>query len=61
MIWCWKGGERRAARALAIVPTEQQVPVFNLVVGESAIFIAGGFLARGKPPAVEAGQSVAAE
>jgi hypothetical protein len=26
--------------------------VFNLVVGESAVFVAGGFLARGKPPLV---------
>jgi hypothetical protein len=31
---------------------EAEVDVFNLVVGESAVFVAGGYLARGKPPPV---------
>jgi hypothetical protein len=26
-------------------------PVFNLVLGDEEIFVAGGFLARSKPPA----------
>jgi hypothetical protein len=49
-IWRWEGGERRAAKVLAVMPTGREGPVFNLVVGDSAVFVAGGFLARGKPP-----------
>jgi hypothetical protein len=49
-VWRWEGGQRRAAKVLAVVPTGREVPVFNLVVGDSAVFVAGGFLARGKPP-----------
>jgi hypothetical protein len=49
-VWRWEGGERRAAKVLAVVPTGREVAVFNLVVGDSAVFVAGGFLARGKPP-----------
>jgi hypothetical protein len=49
-VWRWEGGGRRAARALAVVPTGREAAVFNLVVGDSAVFVAGGFLARGKPP-----------
>jgi hypothetical protein len=51
-IWRWEGGERRPARVLAVVPTGREAAVFNLVVGESAVFLADGFLARGKPPLV---------
>jgi hypothetical protein len=54
MIWRWDEDKRRAARVLAVVPTGQEAPVYNLIVGESVIFIAGGFLARGKPPSVDA-------
>jgi hypothetical protein len=50
LIWRWEEGERRLARVLAVVPTGRESPVFNLVVGESAVFVADGFLARGKPP-----------
>jgi hypothetical protein len=49
-IWRWEGGERRPACVRAVVPTGAAVEVFNLVVGESAVFVADGFLARGKPP-----------
>jgi hypothetical protein len=56
LIWRWEEGKRRSARVLAVVPTGRETPVFNVVVGESAVFIAGGFLARGKPPPV-AGES----
>lgn len=49
-IWRWEGGERRAAKVLAVVPAGREAAVFNLVVGDSAVFVAGGFLARGKPP-----------
>jgi len=49
-IWRWSEGKRCLARVEANVATERDAAVFNLVVGESAIFVAGGFLARGKPP-----------
>jgi hypothetical protein len=51
-IWRWVEGKRRSTRVLSVVPTGREAPVFNLVVGESAVFIAGEFLARGKPPPV---------
>jgi hypothetical protein len=53
MIWQWADGKRRSVRVKAVILTEVDAPVFNLVVGESAVFVAGGFLARGKPPASE--------
>jgi len=53
MIWRWEGGRRLTVRVEAVVATNREAPVFNLVVGESAVFVAGGFLARGKPPIVE--------
>lgn len=49
-IWRWSEGKRCPARIEAIVATERDAMVYNLVVGESAIFVAEGFLARGKPP-----------
>ena len=51
-IWRWEGNERRPAPVVAVVPTDAEADVFNLVVGESAVFVAGGYLARGKPPPV---------
>jgi hypothetical protein len=50
VVWRWEAGERRPARVLAVARTGEEGPVFNLIVGESAVFVAGGFLARGKPP-----------
>jgi hypothetical protein len=49
-IWRWNGEERCPARVQVVKPSEREVRVFNLVVGESAVFVANGFLARGKPP-----------
>jgi hypothetical protein len=49
VIWRWVDGERRPARVRSVLPKEGEVEVYNLVVGESAVFVAGGFLARGKP------------
>ena len=49
-IWRWEAGERRPTRVQAVVATGREAPVFNLVVGDGAVFVAGGFLARGKPP-----------
>src|SRR5262245_41868528 len=53
LIWQWQGGERRPAVVRAVVPSGRDEPVFNLVVGESNVFIAGEFLARGKLPPAE--------
>jgi hypothetical protein len=44
-------GQLRPVKVLAVVPTERTEKVFNLVLGNSKYFIAGGFLARSKPPA----------
>ena len=60
-VWRWEGGERRPARVRAVVPTGREAAVFNLVVGESAVFVADGFLARGKPPLAAEDSSGGAE
>lgn len=49
-VWRWADGTRTATTVTAVEPTGREAAVFNLVVGESAVFVAGGFLARGKPP-----------
>ena len=46
----WVDGNAGQAEVTAVVETGRVVPVFNLVVGDSAVFVAGGFLAKGKPP-----------
>lgn len=51
-VWRWHNGERVPTRIRGVVPTHRDSEVFNLVVGESAIFVANGFLACGKPPAI---------
>lgn len=43
-------GENREARVLRVQPTDEIAPVINLVLGNREPFIAGGFLARSKPP-----------
>ena len=48
-IWQWKSGERRAVTVRMVSPTGRKEKVFNVVLGDSTIFIAGGFLARSKP------------
>ena len=60
-IWRWEGSQRRSTTVREVVPTSRDGAVFNLVVGKSAVFIAGGFLARGKPPMVTADAPGAAE
>ena len=50
-IWRWADGERTATRVLEVTASGNQATVYNLVVGESKVFAANGFLARGKPPA----------
>ena len=51
-LWRWREGRREEVAVEKIVPTGRQEPVFNLIVGESAVFVADDFLVRGKPPAV---------
>jgi hypothetical protein len=53
-IWHWNDGERQAGVVKGIVATDRVEQVFNLIVGDSAIFIAEDFLVRGKPPAIHA-------
>src|SRR5262249_9191741 len=47
----WDGRQRRAVAVRAVVATGREAQVFNLVLGKPALFVAGGFLARSKPPA----------
>ena len=44
------GNEIRPAQVLAVSPTGRTAKVFNLVLGNSELFAANGFLARSKPP-----------
>jgi hypothetical protein len=47
----WEDTTPHAVKVLRISCTERIEPVFNLILGNSEVFIAGGFLARSKPPA----------
>ena len=49
-IWKWADGRRVETRVNEVAPVEGTAAVFNLVVGTDKVFVAGGFLARGKPP-----------
>lgn len=49
-IWRWENDERRAALVHAVSSTGREATVYNMVVGDSSVFVANGFLARGKPP-----------
>jgi hypothetical protein len=51
-IHSWDGRERRAVAVQEITATGREAQVYNLIVGEPVLFIAGGFLARSKPPAL---------
>jgi hypothetical protein len=59
-IWQWRNGRRVETVVRAVAATGKEAAVFNLIVGESAIFVAGEFLARGKPPAAGAAPAVGA-
>jgi hypothetical protein len=50
-ICCWDGGKRRAAAVQSVSATGREQSVFNLILGDQAIFVANGFLVRSKPPA----------
>src|SRR5438552_11497815 len=40
-VWRWEAGGRRPTRVRAVVPAGREAPVFNLVVGDGAVFVAG--------------------
>jgi hypothetical protein len=50
-IYRWNGGERRTVTVTSVSATGQEERVYNLILGDPAIFVANGFLARSKPPA----------
>jgi hypothetical protein len=50
-VWQWRSGRRVETAVRAVAATGKEAPVFNLILGDSAVFVAGNFLARGKPPA----------
>jgi hypothetical protein len=52
-IYSWNAGERRAVAVREVAATGREAQVFNLVLGEPVLFVAGGFLARSKPPAID--------
>jgi hypothetical protein len=45
-------GVNHAVRVLAVSATGRIEKVYNLILENSEIFVAGGFLARSKPPAL---------
>ncbi len=47
----WRDGKPADAVVREVAATGRDAKVFNLILGDSAVFVAGGFLARGKPPA----------
>jgi hypothetical protein len=50
-ICCWDGGKRRAAAVQSVSASGREQSVFNLILGDPAIFVADGFLVRSKPAA----------
>jgi len=46
-----QGGQLQPVQVRSVAPTSRIEPVINLVLGDSQNFIAGGYLARSKPPA----------
>lgn len=50
-IHTWDGSKRREVAVREVTATDRDAQVFNLILGEPVQFVAGGFLARSKPPA----------
>ncbi|MDX1947532.1 MAG: Hint domain-containing protein [Pirellulaceae bacterium] len=50
-ILAYRAGEVVPVAVLSVGSTGETAAVFNLVIGDSELFVAGGFLARSKPPA----------
>jgi hypothetical protein len=57
ILWC-QNGSILPVRVLDVRRTARTEPVFNLVLGDEELFVAGGFVARSKPPADSAVASV---
>jgi hypothetical protein len=53
-VWRWVEGKRRAVAVRGASAAGREAEVFNLVLGEPQVFVAGDFLVRSKPPAVQA-------
>jgi hypothetical protein len=51
-IYVWVKGERTAVAIKSVVATEREAQVYNASLGEPTLFVANGFVARSKPPAV---------
>jgi len=47
----WDGKQRKSAKVTTVADTGRQARVYNVVLGDPVLFVAGGFLARSKPPA----------
>src|SRR5262249_15855225 len=52
-VFRWQDGKRRMVKVRAVSPANRLEKVFNLVLGDSEMFIAGGFVVRSKPPALD--------
>jgi hypothetical protein len=50
-IFRWQEGVAHPVKVLAVSPSDRVEKVYNLILGNSEVFVAGGFLARSKPPA----------
>jgi len=59
-VWQWRDARRAEAVVREVAPTGRSETVYNLIIGESAVFVAGDFLARGKPPAAAPAPAAAA-
>lgn len=46
----WNDGDTKSVKVVRITPTHREAKVLNLVVGDKMLFIADGYLVRGKPP-----------
>jgi hypothetical protein len=50
-IFRWQDGGAQPVKILSVSSTGRVEKVYNLILGNSEVFVAGGFLARSKPPA----------
>jgi hypothetical protein len=58
-IFRWQDGKRHIAQVVSVTITKRMEKVINLILGDSEVFIAGGFLARSKPAALVLGSTPA--
>jgi hypothetical protein len=52
-VLCLEQGALRPAAVISVIATDRIERVISLVLEDSAVFVAGGFLAHSKPPALE--------